>query len=205
MAVNNYYFNIPLEKWDAYLKYIIEGIYGVKEGYKITREHNGVRRIELEVNSQIPLINSLPKTIIKDEQLKYYSGDNLESVGLAINTAIKDYIRPGGTFHLEPKKIRVHDFELGPIIFQLARDLQITKFASLINNQFIVYIEGNPVVALITTIDGWLNITIYADTINSTFDVDDGYYGLLICMNPNWLQWKEVKDITAPIQPPNYV
>lgn len=93
-----------------------------------------------------------------------------------------------------------------PIIYQFARNQRITKFASLPNNQFLIYIEGNFVVALVSIIDEWLHMNIYADTIKYTFDVDDDYYSLLSFMNPLWMKWKEAGDITvAPIQPPNYV
>lgn len=205
--MSSYYFNIPLTQWDLYIKHIIEGIYGVKEGgYRITREHNGNRRIELSANPQIPLINSLPITVRKSPgTFSYYMGDMLENVEVAISKAITDYILPGGTFHVNPTIIQLHEFELGPIIHQLALDKRITKFALLTNNKYIVYIEPNPVVALVKIIDGRLYVNIYAETIQSTFDVDDGYFGPLSCMNPSWRKWKEVGDITAPIQPPNYI
>lgn len=96
-------------------------------------------------------------------------------MGATINTAITDYIRPGGKFHVASKKVHVRNYELEPVIYQLARNQRITKIASLPNKQFLIYIEGNPVVALVTSIDGWLHVNIYADTIKSTFDVDDGY------------------------------
>ena len=205
--MSSYYFNVPLTQWDLYCKHIIEGIYGVKEGgYRITRDHNNMRRIELTVNPQIPLINSMPVTIKKTpETAVYYIGNILEDVAISIQNAVRNYIEPGSTFHINPKKIPIHDLELRPLIYQLALDERITKFSLLTNNQFIVYIEPYPVVVLIKILNNYLCVNIYSETIQSTFDVDDGYFGHLSCLNPFWIQWKEAADLTAPIQPPNYI
>ena len=201
----SYSFNIPIIQWESYLEHIIDGIYGIKQGgYNITREHNGVRRIDLKTNPHIPLINSLPRTI-RNSATVYYSGNKLSIVGMFIKDAISDFLRPGGTYHINVDQIVVDTNELKPIIQQLACDNIITRYASLDNNMFIIYVEPYPLGVLVKIVDGALIANIYAETISAPFDVDDGYNGILSYMNPIWIKWKEAGDITAPIQPPNYL
>lgn len=204
---SKYYFNIPVSQWDLYIKHIIEGIYGIKnQEYTLVREHNGIKRIELEADPQIPLINSLPVTIhTSNPPIVYYSGDKLTEVASFIINTINDFFTPGGKFHSNTNLIILDKSELGPIIHQLALNKIITKFAPLSNNQFIVYIFPHPITVLVKITTGTLVANIYSESLTSTFDVDDGYTRILTCMNPSWLLWKEKDDITAPIQSPNYV
>jgi hypothetical protein len=142
MPINDYYFYVSIKQWDLYLKHIVKGIYGVEEGNdRIIYERNGMRRVEIKVNSQIPLINSLPFTIRKsNENFKYYAGEKVDIVEIFIKEAILDYIRPGGTFHSQVKLIAINLKELKDIIYQLALDNKISKFVSILEDKFIVYI-----------------------------------------------------------------
>lgn len=208
MSLNNYYFNIPVSQWDTYTQYILEGIYGVKESdYKIKYEHDGIRRVEIITSSQIPLINSLPITIKRpDQKLPHYpEGTLVDRVGAAIRNAVVDYMHTESHYYSDASIIHTSENNLIDLIYQLAREDKITRFAMLTNNRFIVYIRPYPVTLLVKCMNDQLMINIYADVIVSTFDVDDGYSGPLECMNSNWIKWKEIGDLTAPIQPPNYV
>lgn len=202
-----YYLDIPIDNWDLYFKHIVRGIYGVKEGEYYTRfEEGGIRRIEFEVNPTIPLINSLPRTIHNQSQSPHYENINkMLEVEIAIKTAIKDFLRPGGTYYPNTKMVLLTTEELYSIVLELGRIHKINKFAFLSQNRFLVYIHPYPVIIILKVVHGVLVVTIYADVVRSLFDVDDGYSGILRDMNPMWEQWKEDGDITAPIQPPNYV
>lgn len=201
-----YYFNIPINQWELYLKHIIVGIYGIKNSnYTVVHEHNGVKRVEIKTNPQIPLINSLPMTLHKNQQAIYYTGENLVNIVSSIKDAISDFFTPGGIYHNDSKLIQLNSEELEPIIKQLASDYVINRYAQLDDNKFIIHIEPYPVTILLKVLCGSLIINIFSETIISPFDVDDGYTGVLTCLNPMWKKWRTTGDITAPIQPPNYV
>ena len=182
-------------------------MYGVREGeYEIVRDHNGVRRIEIETNPHLPLINSLPSTKrTSPDGTIYCSGPIVDEVGSAIKSAITDYVTPGGKFHLAPHQIPLDAAQLGPIIRELALTERITKYAAISHDQFIIYVQPHPLTVLIKVVNGFLVVHIYAETVHTMFDVDDGYNGILKCLNPGWNSWKEAGDLTAPIQSPNYV
>jgi len=208
MSNINYFFNVPVSQWDVYIKYIIEGIYGVKDDkYTVTHEFNGIRRIKLNTNPQIPLINSLPITIklTNFPIIHYENSELIDKIGITIRNAIEDYCTQGGHYYKDATIIHIKEKNLKGIIFQLAREGKITRFGTLANNQFIVSIYPYPVTVLVKCSNGILFTNIYADVIRSTFDIDDGYTGILKYMNSNWISWKENDDLTAPIQPPNYV
>jgi hypothetical protein len=206
ITLQNYYFKIPIGQWDLYLKHIIGDIYGIEDGnYKIKHEYNGFRRIELRANPQIPLINSLPKTIHTNKCSIYYEGEILTDIIKSIEETISDYFMPGGKYHPNVKIININSEELEMIVHQLALKHVITKYAKLEYNKFIIYIEPYPITFILKVIDNTLVINIFTDNMISPFDIDDGYSGILESMNSIWEEWKNKSDITASIQPPNYI
>ena len=202
-----YYFDIPCRQKDLYLKHIIEGIYGVKDNnFTVTRETRESIRIEITVDPQIPLINSLPETKLLDGMAPTYHADKrlVTNVGNKFYDTIMDYNHPIGVFYHLPNKITLAPQELGLIIRELARQQIITRFAQIDDNRFAIYIYPYMIVLIAKVIDDTLVVTIF-DMNRSTFDVDDGYSGIFSVLNPAWEQWKKNGDITAPIQPPNHV
>lgn len=189
-------------------KYIIEGIYNVHDGeYKVTREYGGIRRIEFSTNCQIPLINSLSETIrSSDGSFIYFADkDKINLILIAINNAIIDYFHPGGRYYSEATRIKLDKGELSSVMYQLACQDEITKFAKLSDEQFLLYIKPCPITVLVKVVNGEFLINIYTGAVKQTFDIDDGYSGLLSSLNEGWNKWKEVGDITAPILEPNYI
>lgn len=205
MSSNSYYLDIPVDKWDLYCEHIVKGIYNVKDGeYKVTGQHNGVKRIEFKVNNQFPLINSLPRTVVHDISSVHDVDRNIiETVSSTITTALTDYLYPGGNYHISAARVPVPFGRLKSILYRLARESKITKFCLIRDEIYIIYVEPHPVSFLLRVVNGTLNVNIY--TPRNTFDIDDGYSGILTPLNTNWTKWKEVGDITAPIQPPNFV
>ncbi|CAH6418987.1 Hypothetical protein HVR_LOCUS173 [uncultured virus] len=206
MGRNSYYLNIPLTEWDQYYKHIIVGIYNIHEGeYSVVGQHNGIRKIEFYTNSQYPLINSMPTTTISADRIVYYSDQGiLDRVTLILRNTIKDYIQPGGSYYIDSSRIKVNESDLPKIIKQLTRNGVISKFVELPGIRFLVYVEPHPVTLLIKVNMRQLVINIY-DLARSTFDVDDGYWGILSPLNDQWKKWKEIGDITVPIQSSNIV
>lgn len=202
-----YYLDVPVDQWDLYLEYIVTRIYGITDGqFTVERELNGKRRILFQTNPQLPLINSLPRTM-SDPTIPPHFDDraHLEVIEKIIRLAIDDFFHPGGTYYRNPIFIHVYPAQLDPIVRQLAKERRIYKFVPLPGNRFMINIQPYPVVLILKVVDNYLSISFYTDLRNSFFDVDDGYEGQLVCLNPNWQQWKEIGDITAPIHPPNHV
>ena len=199
-----YYLDIPIDQWEAYLKYIIEGIYNIKD-YTVTENRSGIRHVEFETDPQIPLINSLPQTIIRSEVIVHHSNEKLvATIGEKIQAALADYVHPIGTYYPIVNKVLLAPEELEPIIRQLAREHKINKFVSLSHGRFVIHTFPYNMTVIVKVVDNTLTVTIQARN-NSTFDVDDGYTDILTDLNPTWIKWKEADDITAPIHPPNYV
>lgn len=205
-GLSQYYFEVSIDQWDLYMKHIIEGIYGVKEANcRIIQGRDEILIVEIETNPNIPLINSLPATIIRESAIVYHSNKTLVAiVDEKIRRTFTDFLHPVGTYYTTTNKVTLAPFELKPIIMQLARDRKINKFIELTQERFLIYIAPFIAGAIIKVIDNILTITIYA-RIDSTFDVDDGYTGILTELNPIWIKWKEAGNITAPIHSPNYV
>lgn len=206
MVANSYYLNIPVDQWDFYLKHIVWGIYGIKETqYKVVHESNGIRKIEFATNNQVPLINSLPRTIIRENDMIYFKDKRkLDAIRVAIMDAVKDELITNGSYYIDAITIKLTSCEIPLIIYQLARDKVISKFADLGNNKFIVTIAGYQIAMIIQSVNNKLYVTAYSNA-RHTFDVDDGYSFILSSLNVGWNKWKEIGDISAPIQPHNIV
>jgi len=204
--MNNYYLDIPVNQWDLYFKHIVNGIYGIKEGnYKVTRESNGIRKIEFNISNQIPLVNSLPATIISNKDIKYFENKQLlDAVEIAIIDAAKDSIVPGGVYYVDAIRIKVKPNEISPIVRQLARNLVITKFAYLGNDKYIITVKKYQSPLIIQSVNDNLYVTTYSNA-RTTFDVDDGYSYILSPLNSSWNEWRKIADISAPIHPPNII
>jgi len=207
MAQNNYFLNVPIPQWELYMEYITRRIYGISNGqYTIIRIIGSFTRIEFSTNMQIPLINSLPRTLFLDNQIVYFEDkDKLQRISNSMRTTVADYLTPGGIYHSEASPILLSNEDLPLVIKELARNKEITSFAKLTEGKYLIYMELYPITIILRVINEVLRITIYDNVINETFDVDDGYSGILKCMNSSWSQWKKTGDITAPIHPPNYV
>jgi hypothetical protein len=202
-----YYLDVRMDEWNLYLKHIVSHIYGISEGqYTAEPERNGKRRIQFKTNIQFPLINSLPDTI-SDITIPPHFDDpvHLEVVDKAIRLAIDDFFRPGSTYYQTPLFIPMHPAQLDPIVRQLAKEGKIWKFIALPWSRFMINVKPYPIAIILKVVDNYLSISFYADLGTYFFDVDDGYQGQLVCLNPSWERWKELDDITAPIHPPNYV
>jgi hypothetical protein len=205
-VMNNYYLNIPVDQWDLYLKHIVYNIYGIEDGqYKISRELNNIRRIEFAVKNYIPLVNSLPATIIAYKDKVYFENRQLlDAVQVSIIDAAKDNIIPGGTYYMDAIKIRISPEEISPVVYQLAYNSIITKFADLGDNKYIITVGKYQTPMIIQSVNNSLYVTLYNNA-RSTFDIDDGYEFILFPLNKGWNEWKEIGDITAPIQSPNII
>lgn len=205
-GIVQYYFEVPIRQHELYMKHIIEGIYGIKESAcRITQTRNGVRTIHIGADPNVPLINSLPMTIVQDSPLVHHENTELvTAVGEKINTTFMDFRHHIGTYYTKIDKIMLSPTELKSVIMQLARERKINKFIELKGDRFLVHIEGFLATAIVKVVDNILVITIYA-RIDSMFDVDDGYTGILTELNSVWSKWKEAGDITTPIHPPNIV
>lgn len=199
----SFYFQVSIDQCNNFIEYIIKGIYGVQD-YEITEKDDETKIIQINTDPHIPLINSLPSTIHKEEKVIYDSRD-LTNIINDIKEAISDYFQSISYFHENVHSILVRSDELKSIVYQLASDQIISRFAALDNDKFIIVVDPHPLALILKVVDNVLIINIYKDIIKWVFDVDDGYSGILECMNPIWKKWKDNGNITMSIQPPNYV
>lgn len=206
MDYMKYHFEIHISQYDLFMEHIITGIYGSLESDCLVRYiGNTMCTIDLDVDHDIPLINSLPKTIIQDIDIVYCDNKQLvDAVWNKISSALSDCCSSIGTYYHESTPIKLSQEDLRPIILQLARERKVAKFIELNDGKFLIYVNDVCTIALVKVINGEFVISIYS-RLESMFDVDDGYDGYLEQLNPAWIKWRENGDITAPIHLPNVI
>lgn len=202
-----YQFIIPIDQWDNYIKYIITRIYGSQENQCVIEgDHGNDRYIHLDVNPQVPLINSLPFTICETSDVIHCTNaTKVAATKAMIDNGIRDEFHLGSRYYHSPKSISMDTTELKAIVWQLARQRDITKFIELTHGQFLIAIQPYIMTLLLRVANNQLEVNIYQSCTISPFDVDDGYDGILSCLNPAWHYWLQKGDITAEIHQSNHV
>lgn len=204
--LRDFILKIPKNNIELYTEYILHNIYELKD-FKYKGEDENYYIIIFNTDDQIPLMNSLPLTIKKDINKIYYSNKKiLETIKLKILQAIKlfSYDINNGIIPIQYGKIILNRDELNLIIKQLALIDFINKYYQISKDCYLIFV--NIKLAIIIKLrNSVLEILIYDESVGCPFDIDDGYTGLLSCMNDNFNLWINNNNITKSIHPPNYV